>query len=139
MTITTAVNPDHKEVDVLRAALRAYNQSEAGPFNYESLYVTSKNEAGELIGGAYGNIAWQWLYIDLLWVHPDYRANGLGTALMQEIEREAIQRDIHSFHLSTASFQAPIFYQKLGYQICGEIEDLPPGYKTYFLKKQLNR
>jgi len=55
---------------------------------------------------------------------------------MKSIEKEAHRRKIYSYHLSTASFQAPVFYQKLGYQICGEIKDLPPNYTTYFLKKQ---
>ncbi len=136
MTITTSENPDQASVDKLRAALRAYNQSEAGVFNYDSVYLSILDEEGELIGGVYGKFGWQWLYVDLLWVHPNYRKQGLGAKLMKAIEREAHKRDIYSYHLSTASFQAPVFYQKLGYQICGEIEGLPPGYTTYFLKKQ---
>ncbi len=136
MIFTTHENPDHLEVDKLRAALRAFNQNIAGEFSYDSSYITVEDPTGELIGGIYGNFAWNWLYIDLLWVHPDYRGKGIGLKLMSAIEKEAHKKDIYSYHLSTASFQAPVFYQKLGYQICGEITDLPPGYTTYFLKKQ---
>ena len=116
MTITTLENPEQVSVDQLRAALRSFNHS--------------------FVGDAYGKFAWNWLYVDLLWVHPEHREEGLGSELMKAIEKEAHKKEIYSYHLSTASFQAPIFYQKLGYQICGEIPELPPGYTTYFLKKQ---
>jgi len=135
MTITTQESPDQIEVDKLRAALRAFNQTTAGISGYHSLYIKAENDSGELIGGVYGKIAWEWLYIDLLWVHPDKRGSGLGTTLIKSIEKEANKRGVFSYHLGTASFQAPVFYQKLGYQICGEIENLPPGYTNYFMKK----
>lgn len=136
MTININENPEAKEVDELRAALRAFNQSVTGDSNYHQLYITAKNENDELIAGVYGKIAWQWLYIDLLWVHPEHRELGLGKQLMQRIEKQANQRSVFAYYVSTASFQAPVFYQKLGYQICGEIKDLPPGFTTYYLKKQ---
>lgn len=136
MTINTNENPEPKEVDELRAALRAFNQSVTSDSNYHQLYITAKNENNELIAGVYGKIAWQWLYIDLLWVHPEHRELGLGKQLMQRIEKQANQRSVFAYYVSTASFQAPVFYQKLGYQICGEIKDLPPGFTTYYLKKQ---
>lgn len=136
MTITTHENPEQLEVDKLRAGLRSFNQSFTGVLEKESIFITAENDKDELIGGIYGELVWKWLYIDLLWVHPEHRGKGLGSQLIKSIEKEAHKRDIYSYHLSTASFQAPVFYQKLGYQICGEITDLPPGYTTYFLKKQ---
>ena len=136
MTLSTHINPDHELVDKLRAALRAYNISMTGNTLYESIYISLDDAEGNLMGGVFGKIAWNWLYIDLLWVHPEVREKGTGTKLMKAIEQEAQKRDIYSYHLSTASFQAPVFYQKLGYQICGEISGLPPGYTTYFLKKE---
>ena len=76
-----------------------------------------EDENGNLIGGIYGKIAWNWLYIDLLWVHPNHRNNGFGTQLIKAIEKEAQKSSVYSYHLRTTSFQAPIFYQKLGYQL----------------------
>ena len=40
-------------------------------------------------------------------------------------------------HLSTHSFQARPFYEKLGYEIVGEIRDNPAGHSLFFLKKAL--
>lgn len=136
MTIHTTDQPTTDDLDQLRASLRAFNQSVTGLSTYHQIYIKAENKHKELIGGIYGKIAWQWLYIDLLWVHPEYRQAGLGKTLMQAIEKEANARDIFAYYVSTASFQAPVFYQKMGYQICGEIKDLPPGYTTYYLKKQ---
>ena len=135
ITINIQDDPPVEEVDLLRAALRAYNQSAAGQNTYTSLYLKATSSDGEFIGGIYGKIAWQWLYIDLLWVHPHYRGRGLGSQLISSIEKAANEQGIFRYHLSTASFQAPDFYQKLGYEICGTIEDLPPGHTNYFLKK----
>lgn len=39
--------------------------------------------------------------------------------------------------LDTFSFQAPDFYQKLGYSVFGELKDYPPGYSRFFLQKRL--
>ena len=129
-------NPDQKTIDQLRVALDSYNSSIINEYDRNTIYIYVKDVNGHLIGGTYGKIAWNWLYIDLLWVHPNHRNNGFGTQLIKAIEKEAQKSSVYSYHLRTTSFQAPIFYQKLGYQICGEIEDLPPNYTTYFLKKQ---
>jgi hypothetical protein len=39
--------------------------------------------------------------------------------------------------LSTHSFQAPAFYAKHGYTVCGEVPDYPSGYAQIFLRKVL--
>ena len=38
-------------------------------------------------------------------------------------------------HLETFSFQARPLYERLGYQVFGEIADYPPGHTNFFLKK----
>ncbi len=136
MNISISTSPSTEEIDQLRAALRAFNQSVTGQSEYHQIYIKAEDDKNALIGGVFGKIAWQWLYIDLLWVHPNYRKSGLGSTLMNSIEKEANKKSVYAYYLSTSSFQAPVFYQKLGYQICGEIKDLPPGYITYYLKKQ---
>lgn len=128
-------DPQEIAVDELRASLRAFNQAETGIHSHEKIFITVKDEEDLFLGGVYGNIAWDWLYTDLLWVHPLIRKRGLGAQLMRLIENEADSHKVFGYHLSTASFQALGFYQKLGYQIAGEIENLPPGHTSYFLKK----
>jgi len=55
--------------------------------------------------------------------------------LMNEAERLARQRGCNGAQVDTASFQAPEFYEKLGFRIIGTVEDFPPGHARYFLQK----
>ena len=56
---------------------------------------------------------------------------------MQLAEGEAKRRGCHGAHLDTLSSQALPFYQKLGYTVFGQIDDLPVGHARYYLKKSL--
>jgi ribosomal protein S18 acetylase RimI-like enzyme len=62
---------------------------------------------------------------------------GLGSKLLQTAEAEAIRRGCKHAHLDTLDFQAPGFYLKKGYQVFGELQDLPPGHRRIFLRKDL--
>ena len=77
------------------------------------------------------------MYVDILWVHENYRGNGIGTKLLNEAENEARKRGCHHVHLDTMSWQAPDFYKKHGYQPIGILDDIPKGNKKYLLQKAL--
>ena len=53
-------------------------------------------------------------------------------------EQEALRRGCHHAHLDTLDFQAPAFYEKLGYTLWGTLEDLPLGHQRYFYQKELS-
>jgi len=53
------------------------------------------------------------------------------------IESEATQQGCTHAHLDTFSYEARPFYEKLGYDLFATLEDYPPGYCKYFLKKSL--
>jgi hypothetical protein len=48
-----------------------------------------------------------------------------------------LERGCLNAFLETFSFQAPLFYQKLGYEVFGRADDWPVGHTHYFLKKRL--
>ncbi|MEH2166604.1 MAG: hypothetical protein V7K41_08010 [Nostoc sp.] len=54
-------------------------------------------------------------------------------------EQEAVNRGCLNVYVFTYSFQAPEFYQHLGYEVFGELADFPPGHRRYFLKKNLQK
>ena len=128
-------NPSTEEIDELRMSLRAFNHQFAGEFKRTNLIHQVRDEEGKLVGGIFGSIAWDWLYIDLLWVDESVRGSGLGTELITLMEQTANAHGIRRYYLGTTSFQARGFYEKMGYTVCGEIEDFPPGHTNYFLKK----
>ena len=77
------------------------------------------------------------MYVDILWVHEDYRRKGLGSKLLIEAEKEAIHRGCHHVHVDTMSWQAPKFYEKHGYETIGILPDIPKGNQKHLLMKTL--
>jgi len=126
-------------------SIRDYNDS-ASQYHREiraegakPLDVYAFDNEDNIIGGLVGDTYWGWLAIDYLWVTEEHRHNGLGSLLMMEAETVAVeQRQCQWAKLSTFSFQAPIFYKNLGYQVTGEMKDYPPGQTMLWLKKDLS-
>ncbi len=90
---------------------------------------------GEVRAGLLGRSAWRWLRIDTLWVDEMLRGRGIGRALLDRAESIARERRCLGMHLDTMGFQAPGFYDKLGFERFGEIDDYPDVTSVYFLKR----
>lgn len=103
----------------------------------QALDIALYDKEGRLVGGLMGDTYWNWLDIDNLWLHEDYRRQGLGSKLLQTAEKEARQRGCCRAVLSTFSFQARDFYEKQGYHVTGSLDDYPPGESFYWLVKEL--
>jgi GNAT superfamily N-acetyltransferase len=103
----------------------------------KSLKIFIMDRTGNVVGGVIADCFGGWVYISLLWMEKSLRNRGYGTQLMQMAEAEAIQLGCTHAHLDTFSYEARPFYEKLGYELFATLEDYPPGYKKYFLKKHL--
>jgi ribosomal protein S18 acetylase RimI-like enzyme len=91
------------------------------------------------IGGIFGNFQYEYLYINRLFVDPNYRGKRLATKLIRMIEKEAIKRGITNVYLTTFEFQALPLYKKKGFKVVMEINDYPKGFKEYTLYKKLKK
>jgi GNAT superfamily N-acetyltransferase len=111
--------------------------SEIGHYRYEPFVLILRDDHQNASGGLHGRTGLGWLYIDVLWVAEENRAKGFGTQLMRAAEKEAVRRGCHSSYLYTYSFQQPEFYEKLGYEVFGRLDDFPDGHAKYFMKKSL--
>ena len=116
--------------------LRDFNLSQAAPGRWEPLCVSILHENGELEGGLYGTIAYDWLVIELLFVPDQLRGSGFGSRLLAEAEEQARARGCIGAWLDTFSFQARGFYEKLGYSVIGTVPDHPVGGARYFMAKR---
>jgi ribosomal protein S18 acetylase RimI-like enzyme len=115
--------------DATRAAvirgLSAHNALRAGERNGQPLAISLRDEADEIVGGLVGELKWQWLHVDLLWIDERFRGAGHGEAIIALAEEEARSYGARGVYLSTMSIQAPGFYPKLGYRECGRMENYP--------------
>ena len=96
------------------------------------------NNEGNVVGGIYADLYhWNILYICILFVAEAHRNKNLGSILLTQVEEKARSMGSTLSHVETYDFQAKDFYIKQGYEICGVLDDCPPGHKRYYLKKNL--
>lgn len=96
-----------------------------------------KDDAGEIFGGLLGNIWAKRMYIATLAVREPQRGHGYGTQLMERAEHYALGKGCVGSWLSTFSFQARPFYERLGYRVFGTLENYPQGHNLFFMTKDL--
>jgi ribosomal protein S18 acetylase RimI-like enzyme len=139
LRIVVDEKPDPKLRDEILKPLRAFNESQIGPVVPEPLAVLLRDPDSEaVIGGLWGASVVGWLYIDLVAVPEGFRGQGLGTELLQKAEEIARKRGCIGMWLYTASFQAPAFYEKLGFQKFGTVPDYPRGHDSIYYSKRLD-
>ncbi len=129
--------PDPDDVRVIVAGLTAYNAAHTGGDTPHHLLVTLRDDAGAVVGGLFGATYLGWLQVQMLWVPDALRGHGHGTALLRLAEDEALRRGAPRVFLETLGFQAPGFYEKLGYTLAATIPDFPPGGMRYAFTKRL--
>ena len=130
-------HPSETETDYIREALNQFNCAHVGDDGHTPLHLIEYDADGSIIGGLLGGTYWGWMYIDILWVREDHRRYGIGSRLLTEAEKEAMRRGCHHVHVDTMSWQAPMFYQKHGYEVIGVLPDIPRGNQKYLLMKAL--
>ena len=137
LRIERSQTPTDEERQAILLPLRAYNASKAGVSMQEPIALLVRDDSGEILGGLYARVFYQWMFIELLSVPEQSRGQGLGSKLMRMAEDVAREKECVGVWLDTFDFQAPGFYQKLGYSELGEIVDYPPGHKRLFFQKRL--
>ncbi|WP_262511442.1 GNAT family N-acetyltransferase [Chryseobacterium pennae] len=70
-------------------------------------------------------------------VSEEYKNKGLGKQLMNAATKEAKARKCSYIALNTFSFQAPEFYEKLGFEKIGTEHDFPKDFEKYYYRKTL--
>jgi GNAT superfamily N-acetyltransferase len=125
------------DADAVLVGLRAFNVARLGPSNEQPVRFVVRGSDGAVLGGILGHTKWKWLYVSKLWVDDSVRGQGFGTRLLKAAEDLARQRGCVGSVLDTFEFQARPFYERLGYELFGTLEGYPPGYRQYFLSKEL--
>jgi len=136
--IDSEEKPKPEDLKHLIGRLRAFNDAHSPiPFARQDLRLFARDETGAILGGLLGTVQMHCLVIQIMWVEEEMRGKGLGRQLMAEAEAQATKAGALQSILETTSFQAPGFYQKLGYAMLFEVRDAPMGASTIFLQKSL--
>ncbi|WEG14530.1 GNAT family N-acetyltransferase [Pullulanibacillus sp. KACC 23026] len=133
---------DQSESEFIRKKLIEYNMEKL-PDDLktpnENISFIIKDDDRKIVGGITGNMFWDHLHIDFLWVDQSVRGKGYGSELLNKMEGFAKEKGCRLIYLDTFSFQAPDFYKKNGYEVFGILEDHPKGFNQYFLQKRLSK
>lgn len=134
---SSIITENHDEI--ITGFLNQYNQERAVSFedeiNEDVEIVIYDDE--KIVGGIIARSLWGTLEIKRLAVHPGYRHKGIGSKLISAAETEAKRRKCNYLSLNTFSYQAPEFYEKLGFIKVGTEQDFPRGFSRYFYQKKI--
>ncbi len=100
------------------------------PFNF----VVKKGD--EIIGILTGQSLYDEVHVGDLIVSENQRGNGIGTALLKQVEEFYKDKGFRCINLTTYEFQAPKFYKKCGFELefKRENKDNPKLTKYFFIK-----
>ena len=128
--------PSSDELQFLEDRLYEFNSAQTGQDNGQLFAVFIRNDKQEIVAGLSG---WTWAQaceIRALWVHPSWRRRGYGQGLLEAAEQEARAHGCQVILIGSYSFQAPAFYQRLGYELAWQLNDFPPGSQYCYLVKR---
>jgi len=135
--LTIEADPTVEDVRFLESRLYEYGVEQTGVDDGQWLAIFLRDDQQTIQAGLKG---WTWCgscYIQTVWVHKDLRGQGVGTKLLHAAEQEASARGCDHMVLSSFSFQAPGFYQKLGYEVFAVLDEHPRSHRAYSLHKWL--
>ena len=127
--------PEAFACEVIRSGVLASSIAAAGSTCRRTLAVIL-DRGSDAVGGLVGRTAWDWFYIEWLFVPSELRGRGLARRILQLAEDEAVKRGCSGAWLDTYSFQALNFYRRAGFTVFGELKDYPAGHARYFLCKR---
>ena len=133
---TIEVSQEEADAKIIREGLDEYNYRRVPEVEQVALNLVARRD-GRVTGGLVGGTYWGWLYVELRWVDGGERGRGLGGQLLARAEEVARRRGCKNAHLETHDFQNPGFYLRRGYEVFGQLDDLPEGHVKYYLRKRL--
>lgn len=131
--------PKAEDKKVMKEGMLAYHASKGHPRKTETYSVTLKDDKDVVKGMVIVSFLWNGMHIDSLWVDEAARGLGWGAKLMRIVEEEAIKRGCSIAYTDTFTWQAPGFYEKLGYELYGKLDNFPKGNSLSYYQKKLSK
>jgi len=139
----------HKILELQKIAFlqeaRLYNNFDIQPLNqtmeeieseFKTKTILKAEVSSRIVGSVRANISENDCWVNKLMVHPDYQGQGIGKALLQEIEKYFPQ--IKKFKLGTgAKSKYNIrLYEKAGYRVV-KYDKFHDGVEAVFMEKTI--
>ena len=138
IAIEATTQPSESDVRVIDEGLSRHNEMMIGPRKCLPVGCFAR-KGDQVVGGITGELFWDYLYIDMMWIEEAHRGSGIGRELIRAVEELSMKHGVYRSHLCTASFQSLGFYEKCGYTVFGRLEEMPKGETEYYLHKRLER
>ena len=84
--------------------------------NYKKFNFIAKDK-NKIVGILAGHSYYDEVHIENLIVLKEYRHQNIGSMLLKKVEEHYKNENIDNFNLTTYEFQAPKFYEKMGYTL----------------------
>ncbi|HSG53259.1 MAG TPA: GNAT family N-acetyltransferase [Rheinheimera sp.] len=124
--------------DLAKQKIAEFNALHWDASKRHALGLKKVSDDGELVAALAGRTFGNWFYLESFWLADSERGKGVGSAMLAEAERIALQRGCKFVVLDTLDFQAKPFYQRHGYQVVWTQQDYPfAGGAKYFMTKAL--
>ncbi|MEB3703078.1 GNAT family N-acetyltransferase [Candidatus Bealeia paramacronuclearis] len=100
-------------------------------------FTLAAHENDVLIGGASGFIKQESCFLNVVFVDDSHRKKGQGQAFMKILEDFAKSKGCTKLDLETFEFQAPAFYEKIGFRVLTTTKNWLRGQTIYLMRKNL--
>ncbi len=128
---------DEDDAEVIENGIETYSEAYEPEYERVGFYRKLVDKDGKFAAGIIADVdKGAYAFVDAVFVEEPIRRQGLGTFLMQEVEKLAKENGT-SMILTTAGDWNVDFFTKNGYLLRGELKDVPKGHDCYELYKVL--
>ena len=136
--IITRLDEETEEIGAfINEGFARYGRQNGVALNYDGFCFVARGGDGRIIGAVTGRAYYDEVHIGDLIIAEEHRRKGLGRRLCRAVEETYKGRGYHTVTLTTFGFQAPAFYEKLGFEIEFVRKNDDPKLCKYFMKKAL--
>ncbi|MHA1945517.1 MAG: GNAT family N-acetyltransferase [Candidatus Hodarchaeales archaeon] len=135
-------NPSEEEMKIVQDGLVAHNKKfPSGGLDIPTpdISLVLKDSNGDIIGGVITSMLTGIMHLEVLWVDEKYRGQGFGKKLVLYAEKIGKEKGYSASQTWTFSFQAPEFYQSIGYKVLGIFDGYTDGITECVLLKKFGK
>ena len=137
LTFAAETSPSEATIRAIESGLTAHAAGLGLKTDWTPHWIIGRDAGGAVQAGIRFVLPFDWLFVNWLWVAEAYRKQGAGSQLMGAAEAAAREQGCRAAYLDTFTFQAPKFYERLGYKEFGRLDEFPPGHSRIWFSKPL--